>query len=309
MKKDKKCIFVMSFSSTGGGTDSSPLVTSKNSNGLMFAPIPDTVIGLVRDGAQQHHHQASLPLPPAIVQITEPLSRSALAESGSSSGVSALMSVAGDVSVTPVTLRSNPVISSSAPHLRQHSLGSVTLSKHPPAPASILEEDVDLDTSDFITLSTNNAVVFSSNNSVSGYNGQSQDREVPLDTITLDQHHLVTTDHSDQDNTANTRVIISGSSRSTGHQFSPPTAQHLVSTMSLPVVFTPSSHQTAQFSSSSLSSQESLPPTSALLSPSTISMLPRDQLLSSNINPLPKLMSTTGSKDSQGKVLLIHGSG
>ena len=67
---------------------------------MLLTPLPDGVIGLVREGVVPSSGP-SLPIPEAIVQITQPLSRSALTESG----VTALMTRAGDVTVTPVTLR------------------------------------------------------------------------------------------------------------------------------------------------------------------------------------------------------------
>ena len=86
--------------------------------------------------------------------------------------MTALMTRAGNVTVTPVTLRSNPI---SIPS-RQQSAG---LSRH--STSSPLLED-EIGAGDYITLtSTNPALVFPS---LSG--GEQQDREVPLDSITLD---------------------------------------------------------------------------------------------------------------------------
>lgn len=98
--------------------------------------------------------------------------------------MTALMTRAGNVTVTPVTLRSSPV---SIP------------SRHHSSSSSLLEDDIGA--GDYITLtSTNPALVFSSE----------QDREVPLDSITLDTDRgLVDGGSSESLNTANTRLILS----------------------------------------------------------------------------------------------------
>ena len=117
-------------------------------------------------------------------QITQPLSRSALSEGG----VTALMTRAGNVTVTPVTLRSNPV---SIPS-RQAGQAQVSLSRHSSSP-SLLDDDIGA--GDYITLTSSNpALVFP------------QDREVPLDSITLDTDRGLVEESL---NTANTRVILS----------------------------------------------------------------------------------------------------
>ena len=165
----------------GGGECSSPLPqqqqqqqyvsTSNGGNTLLLAPLPDGVIGLVRDGVVHQPQQTSLPLPEAIVQITQPLSRSALSEGG----VTALMTRAGDVTVTPVTLRSQP-ITNPPPQPRHQQLHSVTLSRHS-SNSPMLEDDIGA--GDYITLTSNNsALVF---NSIS--TSQSHDRGISCETI------------------------------------------------------------------------------------------------------------------------------
>ena len=205
---------------------------------LLLAPIPEGVIGLVRDGGVP---QSNLPLPEAIVQvdnispldcyttplnpsqITQPLSRAALSEGG----VTALVSRAGQaqVTVTPVTLRSGPV---SVPS--RHSTSS-----------DLLEEDIGA--GDYITLtSTNPALVFSSHQDRGGSSSSSPSEklsflsslaEVPLDSITLDTDRGLAEEGSSL-STANTRVLLSsqpqarGSSQPqtlvTGMVFNSPTA-------------------------------------------------------------------------------------
>lgn len=133
--------------------------SSSPGSGLLLAPLPDGVLGLVREGGVPG---PGLALPPAIVQITQPLSRAALSES-----VTALTSrpgATGDcvTQVTSVSLRSTPI---SIPARAQPQLGalhsaSVTLSRQ--TAASPLLED-DLGAGDYITLTSNNtALVFNS---------------------------------------------------------------------------------------------------------------------------------------------------
>ena len=131
-----------------------------NNSTLLLAPLPDGVIGLVREGVPGGSSHQNLALPDALVQITQPLSRSALSEDG----VTALMTRAGDVTVTPVTLRSTPI--SVPPPGPRHNVHSVSLSRH----SSLLEDDIGA--GDYITLTSNNsALVF---NSIS--TNQSQDK-------------------------------------------------------------------------------------------------------------------------------------
>lgn len=87
--------------------------------------------------------------------------------------MTALVTRAGSVTVSPVTLRSNPITIPSRHHQ------SVSLERH--STSSPLLED-DIGAGDYITLtSTNPALVFPSLSSA-----DQQDREVPLDSITLD---------------------------------------------------------------------------------------------------------------------------
>ena len=103
-------------------------------------------------------------------QITQPLSRSALTEGG----VTALMSRAGSVTVTPVTLRSDPV---SIPSRQQH---SVSLTRHS-GPSNLLEDEIGA--GDYITLTSSNAgLVFPSLNS-----SEQQDRGVTVTRCQLSQ--------------------------------------------------------------------------------------------------------------------------
>ena len=96
------------------------------------------------------------------------------------------MTRAGNVTVTPVTLRTNPI---SIPSRQQSSTSS-----------SLLEDEIGA--GDYITLtSTNPALVFPS---LTG--GEQQDREVPLDSITLDTDRGLVEESL---STANTRVLLS----------------------------------------------------------------------------------------------------
>ena len=125
---------------------------SSSPSSLLLAPLPDGVLGLVREGGVTG---PGLPLPPAIVQITQPLSRAALSE-----GVTALMSRAGDVTVTSVSLRSSPISIPARAQPQQLHSASVTLSRQT-GDQPLLEDD--LGAGDYITLTSNNtALVFNS---------------------------------------------------------------------------------------------------------------------------------------------------
>ena len=194
--------------------------SSSPGSGLLLAPLPDGVLGLVREGGVPG---PGLALPPAIVQITQPLSRAALSES-----VTALTSrpgASGDcvTQVTSVSLRSTPISIPARAQPQQLHSASVTLSRQ--TAASPLLED-DLGAGDYITLTSNNtALVF---NSISAT--QSHDRgtsliqwmityfqdifsEVPLDSITLDSDRGLDVESPVSLNTANsnTRVIFTSS--------------------------------------------------------------------------------------------------
>ena len=201
---------------------------------LLLAPLPDGVLGLVREGAAPG---SSLPLPPAIVQITQPLSRTVLSEGG----VTSLMSRAGDVRVTSVSLRSTPISIPARSEPQPLHSASVSLSRQS-AGSPMLEDN--LGAGDYITLTSNNtALVFNSAT-------QSHDRgsvvtfsyigfllqfrhsliedlvsEVPLDSITLDSDRNLGEESPVSLNTANTRVILTsslGSQSASGYSVSVP---------------------------------------------------------------------------------------
>ena len=135
---------------------SNTFTTDSPGSGLLLAPLPDGVLGLVRESGVPG---PGLVLPPAIVQITQPLSRAALSES-----VTALTSRpgAGDcvTQVTSVSLRSTPISIPARAQPQQLHSASVTLSRQ--TAASPLLED-DLGAGDYITLTSNNtALVFNS---------------------------------------------------------------------------------------------------------------------------------------------------
>ena len=148
---------------------SNTFTTDSSSPGsLLLAPLPDGVLGLVREGGVPG---PGLALPPAIVQITQPLSRAALSD-----GVTALISRAGagdSVTVTSVSLRSSPISIPARAQPQQLHSASVTLSRQT-ADSPLLEDD--LGAGDYITLTSNNtALVF---NSISAT--QSHDKGISL---------------------------------------------------------------------------------------------------------------------------------
>ena len=259
-------------------------MNTSTGSSLVMSSVPDGVIGLVRDGEVGGSVcLPRVPLPQAIVQITQPLSRSALSEEGA--GVSTLMTRAGDrdVTLTPVTLRSIPI---SFP-ARGQTIGSVTLSKNSSCSVTAavntapLLDSEDIDNSDLISsLSANSSacssIVFS----------QSHGREVPLESITLDSNQQLVSD-VDISTAKCSRASLQYDSCHSSSTANIVTISQ--ATLSLPVVYTTPHHQLS-------TNQESLP---TMMSSS---MMPRDQMLSSNLNPLPKLMSISGAKDHRGKL-------
>ena len=287
MKVDKPSVVEMSLGV--GGEQNPGCVSTSTSSPLVMSSIPDNVMGLVREGeACGPVCLPRVPLPQAIVQITQPLplSRSALSDGGA--GVTALVTKAGDrdVTLTPVTLRSIPI---SFP-ARGQTIGSVTLSKNSSCSvtaavnAAPLLDSEDIDNSDLISsLSANSSacsnVVFS----------QSHGREVPLESITLDSNQQLVSD-VDISTAKCSRASFQYDSCHSSSTANIVTISQ--ATLSLPVVYTTPHQQLS-------ANQEALP---IMMSSS---MMPRDQMLSSNLNPLPKLMSIQGVKDHRGEIISI----
>ena len=135
-------------SQRGAVTSSTQL--SQRQTFLVSTALPEGLIGLVREGLVP---QQGTPLPEAIVQITQPLSRVALSE-----GVTLVRSVPMTSSSTnggSVTIRSTPIsIPARTAPFQQQQLGpgaTSTLSRHSMS-SSLLDEDIA--GTDYITLTS-----------------------------------------------------------------------------------------------------------------------------------------------------------
>lgn len=230
-------------------------------------------------------------LPEAIVQITQPLSRAALSEGG-------VTTVAGTAAAD--TVASSCGTLRTAPAARQH---AVTLSRHPgPGPASPLLEAED---GDYITLTASSSVA-----SLSVFSSQAQDREVPLDSITLDSVRGLGSEDEGEASVATARVILAPSqprypASSPGY---PAPGQQLVTisqaSISLPLDQFPGAGAEYAVTSEPLPGLMSPPCSAALLSPPmtrdqmmSSTIMPRDQMLSSHVNQIPKLLPISSEKD------------